>query len=109
MARSKHDSSHRLKTGSETVAAAEACNARTCIVAPAKVSDAAKEKARGKLSTAYVSAGAQPAPCSVAGDDHQDFWSSWRVRAVPFEVLAPGTTAQREAFKLLGVRLERSQ
>ena len=51
-------------------AAAEA--ARASIVAPAQVSEAAKEKARGKR-TAKRSAGAQlPHPARRPGDDHQE-------------------------------------
>ena len=55
--------------------------ARTSIVAPARVSGAAREIARRKRTAA----------------------------AEPFEVLTRPTALQRQAFKLLGVRLERSQ
>ena len=88
-------------------AAAEA--ARTSIVAPAQVSEAARAKARGKrtadglpvhgfrtlLGDLATIAGNRGVP-QVPG-------------AEPFEVLTRPTALQREVFKRLGVRLERSQ
>ena len=88
-------------------AAAEA--ARTSIVAPAKVSDAAREKARGKRT-------ADGHPVHSFRTLLGDLATIARNRvvprvsgAVPFEVLTRPTALQREAFKRLGVRLERSQ
>ena len=88
-------------------AAAEA--ARTSIVAPAKVSEAAKEKARGKRT-------ANGLPVHSFRTLLGDLATITRNRVVPrvsgaepFEVLTRPTALQREAFKLLGVRLERSQ
>ena len=83
-------------------AAAEA--ARTSIVAPAKVSDAAKEKARGKRT-------ANGHPVHSFRTLLGDLATISRNRVVPrlpgaepFEVLTRPTAPQREAFKLLGVR-----
>ena len=83
-------------------AAAEA--ARTSIVAPAKVSDAAKEKARGKRT-------ADGHPVHSFRTLLGDLATIARNRVVPrlpgaepFEVLTRPTALQREAFKLLGVR-----
>ncbi len=87
--------------------AAEA--ARASIVAPAQVSEAAKEKARGKRT-------ADGLPVHSFRTLLGDLATITRNRvvprvsgAVPFEVLTRPTALQREAFKLLGVRLERSQ
>ena len=83
-------------------AAAEA--ARTSIVAPAKVSDAAKEKARGKRT-------ANGHPVHSFRTLLGDLATIAKNRVVPrlpgaepFEVLTRPTALQREAFKLLGVR-----
>ena len=88
-------------------AAAEA--ARTSIVAPARVSEAAKEKARGKRT-------ANGLPVHSFRTLLGDLATITRNRVVaqvtgaePFEVLTRPTALQREAFKRLGVRLERSQ
>ena len=83
--------------------------ARTSIVAPAQVSEAAKEKARGKRT-------ADGLPVHSFRTLLGDLATITRNRVVPrlpgtepFEVLTRPTALQREAFKLLGVRLERSQ
>ena len=83
-------------------AAAEA--ARTSIVAPAKVSEAAKEKARGKRT-------ANGHPVHSFRTLLGDLATIAKNRVVPrlpgaepFEVLTRPTALQREAFKLLGVR-----
>ena len=83
-------------------AAAEA--ARASIVAPAKVSDAAKEKARGKRT-------ANGHPVHSLRTLLGDLATIAKNRVVPrlsgaepFEVLTRPTALQREAFKLLGVR-----
>ena len=83
-------------------AAAEA--ARTSIVAPAQVSEAAKEKARGKRT-------ANGLPVHGFRTLLGDLATIARNRVVPrlpgtepFEVLTRPTALQREAFKLLGVR-----
>ena len=88
-------------------AAAEA--ARTSIVAPARVSEAAKEKARGKRT-------ANGLPVHSFRTLLGDLATITRNRvvaqvsgAVPFEVLTRPTALQREVFMRLGVRLERSQ
>ena len=88
-------------------AAAEA--ARASIVAPAQVSGAAKDKARGKRT-------ANGLPVHSFRTLLGDLATITRNRvvprvpgAVPFEVLTRPTALQREAFKRLGVRLERSQ
>ena len=88
-------------------AAAEA--ARTSIVAPARVSEAAKEKARGERT-------ANGLPVHSFRTLLGDLATIARNRVVPqvtgaepFEVLTRPTALQREAFKRLGVRLERSQ
>ena len=87
--------------------AAEA--ARTSIVGPAQVSEAAKAKARSKRTAA-----GQPVHSfrSLLGD----LATIVKNRVVPqvpspepFEVLTRPTALQREAFRLLGVHLERSQ
>ena len=82
--------------------AAEA--ARTSIVAPAKVSEAAKEKARGKRT-------ANGHPVHSFRTLLGDLATIAKNRVVPrlpgaepFEVLTRPTALQREAFKLLGVR-----
>ena len=88
-------------------AAAEA--ARPSVVAPAKVSEAAREKARSKRT-------ANGLPVHSFHTLLGDLATIARNRVVPrlpgaepFEVLTRPTALQREAFKLLGVRLERSQ
>ena len=88
-------------------AAAEA--ARMSVVAPAKVSDAAREKARSKRT-------ANGLPVHSLRTLLGDLATIAKNRVVPqvpgaepFEVLTRPTALQREAFKLLGVRLERSQ
>ena len=88
-------------------AAAEA--ARASIVAPAKVSEAAREKARRKRT-------ANGHPVHSFHTLLGDLATVAKNRVVPqvpgaepFEVLTRPTALQREAFKLLGVRLERSQ
>ena len=88
-------------------AAAEA--ARTSIVAPAQVSEAAKEKARRKRT-------ANGHPVHSFRTLLGDLATITRNRvvaqvpgAVPFEVLTRPTALQREVFMRLGVRLERSQ
>ena len=82
--------------------AAEA--ARTSIVAPARVSDAAKEKARRKRT-------ANGLPVHSLRTLLGDLATIAKNRVVPrlpgaepFEVLTRPTALQREAFKLLGVR-----
>ena len=84
-------------------AAAEA--ARASIVAPAQVSEAAKEKARSKRT-------ANGHPVHSFRTLIGDLATIARNRVVPrlpgaepFEVLTRPTALQREAFKLLGVRL----
>ena len=84
-------------------AAAEA--ARASIVAPAQVSEAAKEKARSKRT-------ANGHPVHSFRTLLGDLATIARNRVVPrlpgaepFEVLTRPTALQREAFKLLGVRL----
>ena len=83
---------------------AAAAAARASVVAPARVSDAAEEKARGKRT-----AGGLPVHSfrTLLGD----LATITRNRVVPrvpgaapFEILARPTALQREAFKLLGVR-----
>ena len=83
--------------------------ARASIVAPAQVSEAAKEKARRKRT-------ANGHPVHSFRTLLGDLATIARNRVVPrlpgaepFEVLTRPTALQREAFKLLGVRLERSQ
>ena len=83
-------------------AAAEA--ARTSIVAPARVSEAAREKARGKRT-------ADGLPVHSFRTLLGDLATIAKNRVVPrlpgaepFEVLTRPTALQREAFKLLGVR-----
>ena len=83
--------------------------ARTSIVGPAQVSEAAKAKARSKRTAA-----GQPVHSfrTLLGD----LATIVKNRVVPqvpgaepFEVLTRPTALQREAFRLLGVHLERSQ
>ncbi len=81
---------------------AAAAAARASIVAPAKVSEAAKEKARGKRT-------ADGLPVHSFRTLLRDLATITRNRvvprvsgAVPFEVLTRPTALQREAFKLLG-------
>ena len=83
-------------------AAAEA--ARTSIVAPAQVSEAAREKARSKRT-------ANGLPAHSFRTLLGDLATVARNRVVPrlpgaepFEILTRPTALQREAFKLLGVR-----
>ena len=84
-------------------AAAEA--ARMSVVAPAKVSDAAREKARSKRT-------ANGLPVHSLRTLLGDLATIAKNRVVPrvpgaepFEILTRPTALQREAFKLLGVRL----
>lgn len=91
----------------EDPAAAEA--ARTSIVAPAKVSKSAKDKARRKRNASGC-----PVHSFRALLDNLATIARNRVVArlagtEPFEVLTRPTALQREAFKLLGVRLQRTQ
>ena len=84
-------------------AAAEA--ARTSIVAPAKVSESARDKARSKRT-----ANGHPVHSfrSLLGDLATIAHNRVVPRvpgAEPFEILTRPTALQREAFKLLGVRL----
>ena len=74
------------------------------IVAPARVSEAAREKARSKRTTDGL-------PVHSLRTLLGDLATITRNRvvpqvpgAVPFEVLTRPTALQREAFKLLGVR-----
>ena len=83
-------------------AAAEA--ARASVVAPARVSDAAREKARGKRT-------ADGLPVHSFRTLLGDLATVARNRVVPrlpgtepFDILTRPTALQREAFKLLGVR-----
>ena len=87
--------------------AAEA--ARVSVVAPAEVSESAKDKARRKRT-------ADGWPVHSFRTLLGDLATITRNRVVarlggaqPFEIVTRPTALQREAFKLLGVRLERTQ
>ena len=89
--------------------AAAAAAARASIVAPAQVSPSAKDKARRKRN-------ASGWPVHSFRTLLDDLATVAKNRVVarlagagPFELVTRPTALQREAFKLLGVRLERSQ
>ena len=89
--------------------AAAAAAARPSIVAPAEVSRSAKNKAQRKRN-------ASGCPVHSFRTLLDDLATVAKNRVVarlpdtePFKVLTRPTALQREAFKLLGVRLERSQ
>ena len=82
-------------------AAAEA--ARTSIVAPAQVSDAAKDKARGKRTANGLLVHSFPTLLGDLATITRNRVVPRVPGAVPFEVLTRPTALQREAFKLLGV------
>ena len=88
-------------------AAAEA--ARTSIVAPARVSDAAKEKARGKRTANGLPVHSFRTLLGDLATIAKNHVVPRLPGAEPFEVLTRPTALQREAFKLLGVRLSCSQ
>ena len=88
-------------------AAAEA--ARTSIVAPAQISDAAKEKTRGKRTANGHPVHSFRTLLGDLGTITKNRVVAQVSGAVPFEVLTRPTALQREVFMRLGVRLERSQ
>ena len=86
-----------------------AAAARTSIVAPAEVSPSAKDKARSKRTAAGL-------PVHSFRTLLDDLATIAKNRVVarlpdaePFDLITRPTALQREAFKLLDVRLERSQ
>ena len=87
----------------------DAAGARSSIVAPAEVSPSAKDKARRKRTAA----GWPVHSFRTLLDDLATIAKNQIIArlpgAEPFEIITRPTALQREVFKLLGVRLERSQ
>ena len=88
-------------------AAAQA--ARPSIVAPAQVSISAQEKARTKRTAAGWPVHSFRTLLDDLGTIVRNRVAARLPGAEPFDVVTRPTALQREAFKLLGVRIERSQ
>ena len=83
--------------------------ARPSVVAPGEVSPSAQDKARRKR-TASASVCTASVPCSTIWPRLPTTASSLPLAdAKPFDLITRPTALQRKAFKLLGVRLERTQ
>ena len=91
----------------DDAAAAEA--ARPSIVAPAEVSASAKNKARRKRTADGLPVHSFRTLLGDLATITKNRVAAHLAGAEPFEVVTRPTALQREAFKLLGVRLERSQ
>ena len=91
----------------DDAAAAEA--ARPSIVAPAAVSESAKEKARSKRTADGLPAHSFRTLLGDLATITKNQVVARLPGAEPFEIVTRPTALQREVFELLGVRLERSQ
>ena len=89
--------------------AAAAAAARSSIVAPAEVSPAAKDKARRKRTASGWPVHSFRTLLDDLATIARNRVVACHADAEPFEIVTRPTALQREAFKLLGVRLERSQ
>ena len=89
--------------------AAAAAAARASIVAPAEVSPSAKNKAQRKRNASGWPVHSFRTLLHDLATIAKNRVAAHLAGAEPFEVVTRPTALQREAFKLLGVRLERSQ
>ena len=83
--------------------------ARTSIVAPAEVSPSAKDKARSKRTAAGLPVHSFRTLLDDLATIAKNRVVARLPNAEPFDLITRPTALQREAFKLLDVRLERSQ
>ncbi|MCY4435383.1 MAG: IS1634 family transposase [bacterium] len=83
--------------------------ARTSIVAPAEVSPSARDKARRKRTAAGWPVHSFRTLLDDLATIARNRVVARQAGAEPFEVVTRPTALQREAFKLLGVRLDRTQ
>ena len=83
--------------------------ARTAIVAPAEVSPSARDKARSKRTAAGWPVHSFRTLLDDLATIARNRVVARQAGAEPFEVVTRPTALQREAFKLLGVRLDRTQ
>ena len=86
-----------------------AAAARTSIVAPAEVSPSAKDKARSKRTAAGLPVHSFRTLLDDLATIAKNRVVARLPNAEPFDLITRPTALQREAFKLLDVRLERSQ
>ena len=89
--------------------AAAAAAARASIVAPAEVSPSAKNKAQRKRNASGWPVHSFRTLLHDLATIAKNRVAAHLAGAEPFEVVTRPTALQREAFKLLGVRLERTQ
>ena len=83
--------------------------ARTSVVAPAEVSDAARDKARSKRTAAGLPVHSFQTLLADLATIARNRVLVRLPNAGPFDVVTRPTALQREAFRLLGVRLDRTQ
>ena len=83
--------------------------ARASVVAPAEVSPSAQDKARTKRTAAGESVHSLRTLLDDLATITKNRVSAPLAGAEPFELVTRPTALQRKAFKLLGVRLERTQ
>ena len=83
--------------------------ARTSVVAPAEVSDAARDKARSKRTAAGLPVHSFQTLLADLATIARNRVLLRLPNAEPFDVVTRPTALQREAFRLLGVRLDRTQ
>ena len=83
--------------------------ARTSVVAPAEVSDAARDKARSKRTAAGLPVHSFQTLLADLATIARNRVLVRLPNAEPFDVVTRPTALQREAFRLLGVRLDRTQ
>ena len=86
-----------------------AAAARTSIVAPAEVSPSAKDKARSKRTAAGLPVHSFRTLLDDLATIAKNRVVARLPNAEPFDLITRPTALQREVFKLLDVRLERSQ
>ena len=83
--------------------------ARASVVAPAEVSDAARDKARSKRTAAGLPVHSFQTLLADLATIARNRVLLRLPNAEPFDVVTRPTALQREAFRLLGVRLDRTQ
>ena len=83
--------------------------ARASVVAPAEVSDAARDKARSKRTAAGLPVHSFQTLLADLATIARNRVLLRLPNAEPFDVVTRPTALQREAFRLLGVRLDRTR
>ena len=83
--------------------------ARTSVVAPAEVSDAARDKARSRRTAADLPVHSFQTLLADLATIARNRVLVLLPNAEPFDVVTRPTALQREAFRLLGMRLDRTQ